>query len=217
MSERTIESLSYAIRGPVLLKYFGQLCIVAAVLTSVSLMVSLLYGEFAISLRYAIIIALFLGCGFFFGRREVPKGIQTNEALVLTALVFIVTPLMFTYALMASGLHFVDAFFEAVSGITTTGLSTLATVEDKPMSFLFTRAWLQWSGGLGIVVLTVALLLGPGLAAKRLVDFVESEDIVGWLRKAAADSRQTSACTAARASSLFARLAACGLLLTPFS
>ena len=63
MSERTIESLSYAIRGPVLLKYFGQLCIAAAVLTSVSLMVSLLYGEFAISLRYAIIIALFLGCG----------------------------------------------------------------------------------------------------------------------------------------------------------
>ncbi len=179
MSERTIESLSYAIRGPVVLKYFGQLCLVAAVFTSVSLIVSLLYGEFDISLRYAIIIAVFMGGGYLFGRREVPEGIQTNEALVLTALVFIVIPLMFTFALMASGLSFDDAFFEAVSGITTTGLSTLPAVEDKPMSFLFTRAWLQWSGGLGIVVFTVALLLGPGLAARRLVDFVETEDIVG--------------------------------------
>jgi trk system potassium uptake protein TrkH len=179
MNKGTIESLSYAVRSRVVFKYFGQFCLVAGVLTSVSLAVSFLSGEFGIGLRYAGIVFALLTAGYFLGRRDAPPGIQINEALVLSALVFIVMPLLLTYAMMGSGLAFIDAFFEAVSGVTTTGLSTLPTVEDKSSSFLFTRAWLQWSGGLGIVVLTVALILGPGMAGRRLVGFVESADIVG--------------------------------------
>lgn len=182
MNKGTIESLSYAVRGRVVFKYFGQFCLVAGVLTSVSLAVSLLSGEFGIGLRYAGIVCVLLSAGYFLGRREAPQGIQVNEALVLTSLVFILIPLLLTFALMGSGLTFIDAFFEAVSGVTTTGLSTLPTVEDKPASFLFTRSWLQWSGGLGIVVLTVALILGPGMAGRRLVDFVENEDVIGSTR-----------------------------------
>jgi len=179
MNKGTIDSLSYAVRPRVVLKYFGQFCFVAGVLTSVSLMVALLSGELDIGLRYTVIVVTLLAAGYFLSRRDAPQGIQINEALVLTSLVFIVMPLLFTFALMGSKLGFIDAFFEAVSGVTTTGLSTLSSIDTKPASFLFTRAWLQWSGGLGIVVLTVALILGPGTAARQLVDFSYNDDLIG--------------------------------------
>jgi trk system potassium uptake protein TrkH len=60
-----------------------------------------------------------------------------------------------------------------LSGVTTTGLTTTATVADKPVGFLFARAWLQWYGGLGIVVLSAALVMRPGPALRRLAS---SED-----------------------------------------
>jgi trk system potassium uptake protein TrkH len=65
-----------------------------------------------------------------------------------------------------------------VSGVTTTGLSTLASVEGRPASFLFARTWLQWVGGLGVLALVLALLIAPGVEAKRL-GFDERVDIVG--------------------------------------
>jgi trk system potassium uptake protein TrkH len=66
------------------------------------------------------------------------------------------------------GVGFLDAFFEAISGVTTTGLSTKATLVGAPQTFLFARAWMQWYGGLGVVVLSLALIMQPGLVAKGL-------------------------------------------------
>jgi trk system potassium uptake protein TrkH len=83
----------------------------------------------------------------------------------------------------ASGLSLTDALFENVSAVTTTGLTTTATVLDKPDTFLFARAWLQWVGGLGIVVLSLAVTIQPGLAAKRIGGMEGfEEDLVGSTR-----------------------------------
>ncbi|GEM_PF-5622480 len=60
--------------------------------------------------------------------------------------------------------------FEAVSAITITGLSMHASTEGLPRTFLFARAWMQWYGDLGVVVLSLALLLGHEMAARRLSD-----------------------------------------------
>lgn len=183
MYNGTVKSLSYAVRAGVVFKYFGQFCLVAAALTSVSFAVSLFFGEYDLSLRYAAVIAVQVTTGFLLGRRRAPRGgIQNNEAMVLTALVFMFMSVLFTFVMLGGGLTLDDAFFEAVSGVTTTGLSTLSTLENKPRTFLFARAWLQWSGGLGIVVLTVALISGPGVVARRLVDFGETNDLVGSTR-----------------------------------
>jgi len=85
-----------------------------------------------------------------------------------------------SYPLMGMGLSFWDAFFEAVSGCTTTGLSTLNTVEGRPLTFLFARSWMQWYGGLGVVILSIALVIQPGLVAKGLaVTEAEEDDLVG--------------------------------------
>jgi trk system potassium uptake protein TrkH len=88
-----------------------------------------------------------------------------------------------TWPTMASGLSFGDALFETISGVTTTGLSVTASVADKPAIFLFSRAWMQWVGGLGIVILFVATMIRPGLAAKRIGDLEDYEDdLVGSTR-----------------------------------
>ena len=103
--------------------------------------------------------------------------------MVLAALMFLFTPLVMSYPMMGSGLGFVDAFFEAVSGVTTTGLSTTTTLVGAPQTFLFARAWMQWYGGLGIVVLSLALVMQPGLVAKGLaVAETENDDLVGGTR-----------------------------------
>jgi trk/ktr system potassium uptake protein len=177
-----ISSLSYSVRGRIIMKYFGQLCMVFAALSFVVIVVSLIFGEYIFTVRYAVIFIFSALLGIALNRLQVPHAIQPNEALVITGFAFIFASLVSVYPMMGAGITFVDALFESVSGFTTTGLSTLATVEDKPMTFLFSRAWMQWIGGLGIVVLSVALLMRPGVATKRLMDIEKGEDIVGGTR-----------------------------------
>ena len=182
MVRQAIE-LSYAVRFRVVLRYFGQLCRVLSALTLVPLGVSLLTGETSIALRYLLVLAVLGLAGYALPRLRAPRHLQANEAMVLVALIFLFTPLVMSYPMMGSDLSFVDALFEAISAGTTTGLSTLSSVEDQPFAFLFARAWMQWYGGLGIVVFSLAVLTQPGLVAKRLAITENYEDdLVGGTR-----------------------------------
>ncbi len=160
--------LRYAVRLRVVFKYFGQLCLVLGVLTLVPFAMSLIFGEWHISLRYVVVLCGLAGLGFGTARLRAPSRVQPNEGLALVTLVFVFAPLVLSYPMMGAGLRFMDAFFEAVSAVTTTGLSTKATFVGAPSTFLFARAWMQWYGGLGIVVLSLALVMQPGLVAKGL-------------------------------------------------
>lgn len=180
---KQVEGLSYAVRGAVLARYGGQLCWVMATLACAPLAVSLVAREFDYSLRYAVLAAVLALSGWLLGRARATVPLQVNEAQVLVALAFVVTPLLATFPLGTQGIPFVDALFEAISGVTTTGLSTLATVEGKAETFRFARAWMQWYGGLGIVVFSLALVVRPGLAAKGLTVLeAEGEDLLGGAR-----------------------------------
>jgi trk system potassium uptake protein len=172
--------LSYAIRFPVLAKYFGQLCLVVAALTVVPLAVAVIHGETPIAFRYAIVIVALAGTGGILGRLPAPREVQVNEAMVLVACMFLVTPLAMSFPMMGSGLSFPDALFEAISAATTTGLSTVKRPAGMSQTFLFARTWMQWYGGLGIVVFSLALLFRPGTTAKRIA-FTEAmeDDLVG--------------------------------------
>ena len=120
--------------------------------------------------RYGILCCGLLLAGATLARLPAPSRIQSNEALTITALAFVLSPLLMSWPLMAIGISFTDALFEAISGVTTTGLSVVGNIEQRSSVFLFARAWMQWYGGLGIVVLSVALLMGHHAAARRLVD-----------------------------------------------
>lgn len=175
--------LTYAVRPMVVLKYVGHLSLVLAALTLVPCLVALLGGEWAAALRFALLIAGLLLLGMAGWQLPAPGMVQINEGMVVVTLMYLLAPLIMTYPLMSAGLPFTDALFEAISGITTTGLSTLPGLSGLPDSLLFLRAWLQWVGGLGIVVLSLAHLVAPGVMAKGLaVTEAESEDLVGGLR-----------------------------------
>ncbi len=175
--------LRYAVRFGVVFKYFGQLCLVLAALTLVPFVISVILGDVPVSIRYGIVICGLTALGAALSRLWAPSRVQTNEGMVLVALILFFTSLVMSYPMMGSGLGFIDAFFEAISGVTTTGLSMSSSLLEVPQTFLFARAWTQWYGGLGIVVLSLALVMQPGLLAKGLaVAESEPEDLVGGTR-----------------------------------
>jgi len=176
MSDST-SALTYAVRLRVVGHYLGQLALMLALLTLAPLAVSLLHGEHAFSLRFGMVIGALLVGALAARRLPEPRLIQVNEAIVIVSLVFVGTPLVMTYPLTASGYPLADVLFEAVSAITTTGLSTLGPLEGASPTFLFTRAWMQWYGGLGIAALSVALLMSRHVAARRLAAQGDGENI----------------------------------------
>jgi trk system potassium uptake protein TrkH len=165
-----IAAVTYAVRAQVVLKYFGQLALVQAALSCAPLAASIYFGEHQLTLGYLAVGALLGAVGLPLARLPQPTRVLTNEALVITALAFITAPLVMTIPFADAGLPVGDALFEAVSAITTTGLSTLASAEHLPRTLLFARAWMQWYGGLGFVVLSLALLAGQGGITRRLID-----------------------------------------------
>lgn len=185
MTEERIRSLSYAARPGAMRGPLGELLAVAGVLALVPLAVALGLGERHLLRPGSILAPLgLLALGLLLrGRRRPPAELQVNEAAVVGVTTFVVSPLAALPLFLEAGYAPVDALFEAVSGVTTTGLTTLATVADLPRAVLFARAWLQWIGGLGIVVLSAALLAGSGLAARRLEALTgEREDLAASTR-----------------------------------
>lgn len=174
------QELVYAVRLRVIASYCGYLIVALAVLTGVPAAVALLAGDGIAALWY-FGTAIGLGAvGAALARIRAPSGVQTNEALVVVAISFVLAALVMTLPFAAGGLRLEDALFEAVSGVTTTGLTTLPTVEGRSPAFLFGRAWLQWYGGLGFVVLSLALVARPGALAMRLGAFeTDEQDLVG--------------------------------------
>ncbi|MFZ0486293.1 MAG: potassium transporter TrkG [Arenicellales bacterium] len=175
-------ALRYAVRPRVVGYYLGQLFVALAALTLVPLLVSLYYGDYGFTWRLALVVAVLAAVSAALLRLPAPTEIQTNEALVLVALAFVTTSLLMSYPISAAGLGPLDAWFESVSGVTTTGLSTVTTVASKAHTFLFLRAWMQWYGGLGIVVLSLALLAGHHMAARRLVQSAADEPLATTAR-----------------------------------
>lgn len=161
-------NLSYAVRMPVLAKYLGLLAFMLALLTLVPLGAAVLFQDYRIALRYLGVIAVLMILWSFSRSIAEPRQVQTNEALTIVALAFVFSPLLMTFPLMGSGLTFYDALFEAISAVTTTGLSMTTDLANKPEAFLFARSWMQWYGGLGIVVLSVALMMGHHVISRSL-------------------------------------------------
>ena len=183
MTENSFNVLMYAVRGRVVLKYCGQLALVLALLTLAPLLVALVETNWMLVTRYLILCSVLVITGGLFARLPAPDVIRTNEALTITVLAFLIPSLLMAWPMTATNISWVDAIFEAVSGITTTGLSTLDHVADRPHSFLFLRAWMQWYGGLGFIVLSVALLLGHTTTARRLMNPVDAgESLIATAR-----------------------------------
>ena len=180
---RALDSLRFAARPAVLAHHLGLLLAPLGVLTCVPAVVAWASGRPDVALYHLAVAGGLVGLGALGWKAGRNAELQRNEALVLSALVFGIASLAGAIPLTAYGMTPLDAWFEAASGATTTGLSVLASVEQAPPDLLFARAWLQWLGGLGVLVLALALIVTPGVSAQRMgFDTREVDDVVGGTR-----------------------------------
>jgi len=94
---------------------------------------------------------------------------SVSGAMIFSAAVYLLIPLIGAIPIFTiSKMSFVDSYFEAMSGFTTTGLTMFTNVENLPKSILFWRSLMQWIGGIGVIILMLTILARPGMAAARL-------------------------------------------------
>ncbi|WP_338115604.1 TrkH family potassium uptake protein [Thiococcus pfennigii] len=170
MSLRSVTTLMHAARPPVVLATLGRLLIGLGLLSAVPALASFLTDGAALGWRLLVAASLELATGLVLTRRRSAVDIQWNEALAVTGIAFLTAPLAMVWPLASGGIAPLDAWFEAVSGVTTTGLTTLRGLAERPADFLFLRAWMQWYGGLGIAVLTLALIMRHHASGRRLLE-----------------------------------------------
>ena len=146
----------------VVARIIGWLLIIESSFMVLPLITSLIYSE-PVSIRaFAITIGITLlaGVAMTFGIRPKRNNMHTREGLLLTASVWVVFSLFGCLPYMLSGTlpRFVDAYFEMMSGFSTTGASVIRDVESVAKGILLWRSMSQWLGGMGIILFTLAVL-----------------------------------------------------------
>jgi trk system potassium uptake protein TrkH len=118
----------------------------------------------------AFLITFVSGAAIWLATRPFKRELQPRDGFLLVTLIWTVLPAFATLPLLLHlrGLSFTDAYFEAVSGMTTTGATTLSSLDELPASINFWRCLLQWIGGMGILVLMVAILPMLGVGGTQL-------------------------------------------------
>ena len=131
-----------------------------------------LYFEEECWLSIAASGALTLTLGFFmwFLNRDAVKNLQSRDGYLIVVLGWLMLTLTGTLPYIISGSipNFTDAFFETMSGYSTTGASILQDIEAMPKGILFWRSATHWIGGMGIIVLTIAILPLLGIGGMQL-------------------------------------------------
>ena len=136
-----------------------------------SLMVALIYGEnSAWAFFYTILLLLIIGITVGFIKPK-NKGVYVKEGFAIVAIGWILVSFFGAFPFYFSGVipSFVDGFFEASSGFSTTGASILQQIEGLPQGILFWRSFTHWIGGMGVLVLTMAILPSAGTGALQIM------------------------------------------------
>lgn len=142
-------------------KIIGALLFIETFLMAMSMVMAFFYGEDdTFGFLVSVIVTLLFGFLFMNLGRNASNSLSRRDAYLVVALVWVVFSLFGTMPFIISGYmtNFTDAYFEAMSGFTTTGATMFNDVEKLPHGLLFWRSLMQWIGGLGIVFFTVAVL-----------------------------------------------------------
>ena len=138
----------------------GILQIILGIFMLIPIIAQFFYDELDSSFFGASIVTIIFGTLFFLSNLDHDKKLNLQQAFLLTALswlniaVFGSLPFVFS----SEGFSFTNAFFESMSGITTTGSTIIPNLENMPKGILLWRALLQWLGGIGIIVMAITLM-----------------------------------------------------------
>ena len=148
----------------------GIILLIEAALMALPLTVSLIYGESPLPFLFSMAILVAVGIlPVIFKPKNTriyaQEGFVTAAASWILMSAFGALPFVFSGAIP----NFIDAFFETVSGFTTTGASILTAIEGLPMGILFWRSFTHWVGGMGVLVLMLAILPADNNRAMHLL------------------------------------------------
>ena len=148
-----------------ILNFFGLLLIMFGMSFVVPLAVAIFYGDSLIAVfGSGMFILVLLGFLSWFFTKDNKQELSLSDGFVITVLFWLVLSVSGSIPFVLFGFSVVDSFFESMSGITTTGATVIAGLDDLPRSLLIYRQLLQWLGGMGLIVLAIAVmpLLGIG-------------------------------------------------------
>ena len=156
------------------------LFIEAAMMTWCMTMALFMDEDDSIAFIISVILTILGGIVFKYLGRNSDNSLGRREAYLLVTLTWIIFSLFGSFPFIISGYitNFTDAYFETISGFTTTGCSILDDVESLPHGILFWRTMTQWIGGLGIVFFTIAII--PSLVGGNVKVF--SAEATGPIR-----------------------------------
>ena len=155
----------------IIFRVLGSLLLIEAFFLLLSLIVSFIYNEddkdaFLITIG----IAVFIGIISRLLTNSSKKDIGKREGFIIVSFVWIIFSFVGSLPFILSGYipDLTNAFFETISGFTTTGSSILNDIEALPHGLLFWRSIIQWMGGMGIIVLSLAILPILGIGGMQL-------------------------------------------------
>lgn len=159
------------INWKIIIQILGILLIIEGSFMFTGIPFSMYYCESkCLSLLYSGLITLSSGFLIWFVSRKANRNIGKREGYIIVSLAWVVISLFGTipYLLSNSIPSFTNAFFETISGFTTTGATVLTDIESVPKGILFWRSMTHWIGGMGIIVLSVAILPLLGIGGMQL-------------------------------------------------
>ena len=138
----------------------GILQIILGIFMLIPVIAQLFYDEFDSSFIGASIVTIIFGSLFFLSNLDHDKKLNLQQAFLLTALSWLSIAIFgsLPFVFSSTEFSFTNAFFESMSGITTTGSTIISNLEIIPKGILFWRAILQWLGGIGIIVMAITLM-----------------------------------------------------------
>jgi len=138
----------------------GILQIILGVFMLIPIIAQFIFNEVDSSFFAASLVAIVFGTLFFLSNLDHDKKLSLQQAFLLTALSWLSIAIFGSLPFIFSKINFsfTNAFFESMSGITTTGSTIISNLENMPKSILLWRAILQWLGGIGIIVMAITLM-----------------------------------------------------------
>jgi len=138
----------------------GILQIILGVFMFIPIIFQFIYSEIDSSFFGASLVTIIFGILFFLSNLDHDKKLTLQQAFLLTALSWLSIAIFGSLPFIFSDLNFsfINAFFESMSGITTTGSTIISNLNEMPKSILLWRAILQWLGGIGIIIMAITLM-----------------------------------------------------------
>ena len=138
----------------------GLLQIILGLSMIIPILVQIVYNETDSGFIGAGIISIIFGMLFYLSNLDHSKKINLQQAFILTSLSWLSIAIFGSLPFIFSNINLTltDAFFESMSGITTTGSTIIENLNDTPKGILLWIAMLQWLGGIGIIVMAITLM-----------------------------------------------------------